>query len=391
VADKDTPYSAEWTKNLQHRPNPNRVRETQSPPTSDFMSDVPAPADTSSPPTRAHPPQPRGEVRKYNPQSQASEPGYYDVPMLKAPLWKWEIASYFFLGGLSAGAYLLGRVADRHGGKRHQDIAKMGAYLALAAILPAPPLLIHDLGDPKRFHHMLRIWKPGSPMNFGSWALTAYSGMATFEVVRQYLLSRGNRVSKAERAKVEKLMNNGTLLLLHDAAGIPFALIVASYTGVLLSCTSNPLWCKNPWLSPLFTASAISTGAEAISLALDCTGDSNGDGAESPSQRILKKVDSAAHAVEGIALAGYMRAAGEKAAALKTGRMAKYHHFTQRGMIAAEIIKAIPFTGRLRKVARMIAAALGLAAGWSMRWSFIHGGHEAADDPHTSRLPSRGE
>ena len=36
-------------------------------------------------------------------------------------------------------------------------------------------LLVVDLGDPWRFHHMLRMFKPGSPMSLGVWSLTVYS------------------------------------------------------------------------------------------------------------------------------------------------------------------------------------------------------------------------
>ncbi len=269
-------------------------------------------------------------------------------------------------------------------------MARVGAYIALAALLPSPPLLIHDLGDPKRFHHMLRVWKPSSPMNFGTWALTAYGGMVTFEVARQYLQQRGDRLGTADRDKLLKIMNNGTLLLLHDLAGVPFAMLVVSYTGVLLSCTSNPLWSKNPWISPLFTASAVSTGAEAIGLVLDCM-KSHGDGrsGESPSHKVLRRVDTVAHAIEGVAMAGFNRHAGEKAATLHTGKMSKYHKFTTRGIIAAEILKLLPLEGGLLKLARVIWNLLGLSAGWSMRWSFIYGGHEAANDPQTSRLASK--
>jgi len=42
-------------------------------------------------------------------------------------------------------------------------------------------LLIADLGRPERFHHMLRVAKPSSPMSVGTWILTAYgpgSGLA---------------------------------------------------------------------------------------------------------------------------------------------------------------------------------------------------------------------
>ena len=36
-------------------------------------------------------------------------------------------------------------------------------------------LLVLDLGDPLRFHHMLRVFKPSSPMSLGTWSLTVYS------------------------------------------------------------------------------------------------------------------------------------------------------------------------------------------------------------------------
>ena len=42
-------------------------------------------------------------------------------------------------------------------------------------------LLIADLGRPERFHYMLRVVKPSSPMSVGTWILTAYgpgSGVA---------------------------------------------------------------------------------------------------------------------------------------------------------------------------------------------------------------------
>src|SRR5436305_9628558 len=118
------------------------------------------------------------------------EPSYYDLSFLKPPVWKWEIASYFFLGGLSAGAYLIGRMAERFGGREHRQIARLGSFVAMGALLPCPALLIADLGDKKRFHHMLRVWKPTTPMNLGSWTLTAYSGAAMLSALRQ--MARGD-------------------------------------------------------------------------------------------------------------------------------------------------------------------------------------------------------
>ena len=51
-----------------------------------------------------------------------------------------------------------------------------------------------------------------------------------------------------------------------DLGGIPLALLLASYTGVLLTGTANPAWAESKWLPALFSASAASSGAGAVSL-----------------------------------------------------------------------------------------------------------------------------
>ena len=387
---KDVDFTAPWVEDLRHRANPNRVEDLQLPPANPLANRPPAgsdlPAATASTAAADHRPAVTGAARQHDaPSAPQPEPSYYDVSMLKQPLWKWEIASYFFLGGLSAGAYILSRVADWHGGrhKPHDDMTRIGTYLALATFLPCPPLLIHDLGDPKRFHHMLRVWKPSTPMNLGTWSIVGYSGMAAAAVLREYMKDKvwpGGEPPTALLRAADK-----ALLVVHDAAGVPFAMLVAGYTGVLLSCTSNPLWCKNPWLGPLFMSSAMATGAEAISLALDCTTD---DG-RPESQSVLRKVDTAAHAAELACLGGFSKFAGEKAKPLHTGSQRKHHLMSIGGIIGAEVLKALPVNGPLRRPVRMAAAALGLAAGFSLRWAMVMGGHEAAADPHLARAVSR--
>lgn len=310
------------------------------------------------------------------PGAHDTEPAYYDVPILQPPVWKWEIANYFFWGGLSAGAYLLARLAERFGRGRYREVTRTGTIAAFLTALPCAPLLIHDLGDPKRFHHMLRVWKPGTPMNLGTWTLTAYSGMVTAAVLREYLRDRRPH----EPAELRRL-TNGTLLAVHDAAGLPLALLVAGYTGVLLSCTANPLWCRNDWLGPLFSASALSTGAEAISLVLNAR-----NRATEETQRALDHVDTAAHAAELVSLAGFMRQAGEKAAPLRRGSMKKHLWLSVGGILAAEAVKRVPVRPKLKPWRNVLSAGLGLAAGFSLRWAMVYGGHEAAEDPHLARL-----
>src|SRR6202000_1038149 len=134
----------------------------------DFFIEVPQMTGGGMPSTKIH--QPPAAVPQQAKASISPEHSYYDLSPLKPPVWKWQIAAYFFLGGMSAGALILARLAERFGGgKSFQQITRFGTYAAIAAAAPCPLFLIDDLGDKSRFHHMLRVWKPTSPMNLGTW------------------------------------------------------------------------------------------------------------------------------------------------------------------------------------------------------------------------------
>ncbi len=51
--------------------------------------------------------------------------------------------------------------------------------------------LVLDLGDPLRFHHMLRVFKPSSPMSLGTWCLTIYSLPLTVAAALSLIPERG--------------------------------------------------------------------------------------------------------------------------------------------------------------------------------------------------------
>lgn len=375
---KNVPFDAPWAANLKHRPQPNHVRSLQTPIAGKGEIErhrewIPVgTTDTShagrEPTTAA--------ARAHDPQAVKAEPSYYNIPILKPPVWKWMIGVYFYLGGLSAGAYIISRVAERFGKGRYQDVARAGAYLSLLSLIPCPPLLIWDLGDPKRFHHMLRVWKPRSPMNLGTWIITAYSAPVTYEAVRQFAGPGSGR----DVPVLSKAVANPALSAASDLAGVPLGLMLASYTGVLLSSTANPLWSKNKFLAPLFVSSAMSTGIEAIGLALDLTSKS------SEAHGILQNLDTAAHAAELACMHGFMKEAGEKSAVLKTGTQRKTHQFAKGAILAAEVIKRVPVPQEWQRSKRIATNALGLAAGLALRWAMTHGGHASAQDPRASRL-----
>jgi formate-dependent nitrite reductase membrane component NrfD len=152
---------------------------------------------------------------------QADEGRYYGRQLLKSPVWKPEIAWYFWLGGLTGASSVLALAARRTGNRRLCRSALLGAFIGS---LVSPLLLIDDLGRPERFLNMLRVLKPTSPMSVGSWTL---AGVGT--AVGGALFSE---LSGALRPL-------GRLAELAAAALGPW---LATYTAVLVSDTAIPVW-----------------------------------------------------------------------------------------------------------------------------------------------------
>ena len=303
---------------------------------------------------------------------------YYDISLLKAPVWTPEVGLYFFLGGLSSSAFSLARLADRFGRGRYRNVTQAGTLIAALAALPCAPLLIKDLGDPKRFHHMLRVWKPSSPMNLGSWTLTAYTGMGAVAALRELLRSLRKDAPITGIAWVV----DETAGVVADAAGIPLGLLLAGYTGILLSTTATPIWSRNSWIGALFSASAVSAGAGAVRLALEAAGQ------EGPGTKALGKVETAARAAEVVAHAGFLSAAGPLAKPLTEGkqRTAYLAGAIGAGIVLPELLNRLPVPTRYRRGFTIAAGALGLVGGFALRMAFVAAGRPSALDPDAARL-----
>ncbi|MBV8349038.1 MAG: polysulfide reductase NrfD, partial [Mycolicibacterium sp.] len=130
----------------------------------------------------------------------------------------------------------------------------VGRIGALTSIAVSAYFLVADLGRPERFHHMLRVAKPSSPMSVGTWILTAYGPGAGLSGAAELMPGalRRTRIGKLLRASARP-------------AGLSAAAIapgVASYTAVLLSQTAVPAWHEaHPYLPFVFTGSAAASGA----------------------------------------------------------------------------------------------------------------------------------
>jgi formate-dependent nitrite reductase membrane component NrfD len=185
------------------------------------------------------------------------------LPLLKAPVWTWEVPAYFFVGGAAGAAALIAAVAGLH--DAGASIANHARWIAAVGGLVAPPLLIADLGRPARFLHMLRVFKVRSPMSVGAWTLPVFSAAAVISVGAHALSGAAP-----------------WLAVLGQAAGAVSALtglVLATYTGVLLGVTAIPVWAAHVRLLPLlFGLSGLGAAVSLVELLGDRTRALNGLG-----------------------------------------------------------------------------------------------------------------
>src|SRR6201999_3850238 len=104
-----------------------------------------------------------------------SEVGYENMVVTKVPGWHGIIAWDALLNGMAMGLFLAAAVSELAAPAVFMRVAKVAYPVALVLLLVDLGLLVLDLGDPLRFHHMLRVFKPGSPMSLGTWCLTIFS------------------------------------------------------------------------------------------------------------------------------------------------------------------------------------------------------------------------
>lgn len=183
-----------------------------------------------------------------------AENGYYGNPLLKPPVWTWQVPLYFFAGGVAGGAANIALVAQVLG--REPSLVRAALWIALLGAVASTPLLIADLGRPSRFLNMLRVFKLRSPMSVGAWTLAVFSSAAGLAVICEEIILRG--------------YSNELLLLLRwlaEGAGALTGLVLLSYTSVLLGVSAIPVWSENRRLLPLhFVASALGASAGVLEL-----------------------------------------------------------------------------------------------------------------------------
>jgi hypothetical protein len=181
--------------------------------------------------------------------------GYASEVVTKAPAWHGLVAWDMLLNGMTTGLFLVAAISELTVPDVFTSVAKMAYPIALVLLLVDLLFLVLDLGDPLRFHHMLRVFKPSAPMSLGTWCLTIYSLPLT--------VATAISLVPVQWTTLETVRKIAVLISLLPALGS------ALYKGVLLSTNSQPGWKDARWLGGYLTNSAFMLGcAEMLMLSL---------------------------------------------------------------------------------------------------------------------------
>jgi Polysulphide reductase, NrfD len=175
------------------------------------------------------------------------KPGYYGQPVVKPPVWTWEIPLYFFFGGMAGMSAVIASGAIVF----HQvDLACAAMWIAaIAGAVVSPILLIMDLGRPHLFLNMLRVFKHRSPMSMGAWILSAFGACAVPGLIALEL-----HVHQIFPGPLDQLLRVAATILIFGSA--IFGTLLATYTGVLIGATAIPAWFLHRTLLPIHFGTA---------------------------------------------------------------------------------------------------------------------------------------
>jgi Ni/Fe-hydrogenase subunit HybB-like protein len=180
--------------------------------------------------------------------------GYVAGPVTKVPDWHGLVAWDLLFNSLTTGLYLVAAIGELAVPQVFATVARWAYPVALVFLIADLICLVLDLGDPLRFHHMLRVFKPSSPMSLGTWCLVVYSLPLTMAAALS-LLSQGETMEWARQAML--------------VFGLLPALATAAYKGVLLSTNAQPGWKDARWLGGCLANSAVVLGcAEMLVLSI---------------------------------------------------------------------------------------------------------------------------
>ncbi len=289
----------------------------------------------------------------------------------KQKVWGWSVATYLFLAGMGAGAYLMGFIL----GLVNSEFA---LFSKIAIILAAPLmviglfLLVLDLGQ-KQIFAMVFLRPLSSWMARGSIIITIF---LILDIIHIGLWIWPFNI----------LADNAGAFLALGIIGSIFAVLTMIYTGLLLGAAKPiPFWSQTV-LPVLFLVSGISTGIMGTAFILTIFGLSAGTAVE-PALVRLARYDVFIVIVEAIILVVYLYRMYQLAEARLSANMVVTGNLSARfwgGVVVSGLL--VPFVfelyvGYLSSAATVtmliptaIVSVIGLFGGLMLRHIIVAGG-----------------
>ncbi|TMX30834.1 cytochrome c nitrite reductase subunit NrfD [Vibrio sp. Hep-1b-8] len=186
-------------------------------------------------------------------------------------VWDWIIAIYLFLAGMSAGAVMISLYLKRkviEGDPANNGIIKAMAWLAPFGIISGLTILIFHLTKPLSFWKIMIFYNPSSVMSMGVILFQVYMivlfiwiGIIFRHQVIQFC--DGKLPSKLLDFADGFLIKSGKFSNAIELFLGFLAIVLAAYTGFLLSALKTYPMLNNPVLPILFLFSSLSSGAAA--------------------------------------------------------------------------------------------------------------------------------
>lgn len=288
---------------------------------------------------------------------EATFESYYGRQILKTPTWKTpDVPLYLFLGGLAGASAVLAEGAAATGRPALQRVARLAAAGGATAGTVA---LVHDLGRPERFLHMLRVFKPTSPLSVGSYVLAPFSGLA------------GVAAASQVTGRVPRL---GRLAGLGAAAlGPP----LATYTAALISNTAVPAWHEAHRELPFVFAGSAATAAGGLAMVFTPVAQAG------PARRMAV----AGAAMEIVAAEQILDRLGMVGEPYRTGVPGRLMSVSRTTTAVAAVATAL--LGRRSRIVSALAGIACVSASVMTRFGIFEAGLASARDPKYVVVPQR--
>ncbi|MDP1537374.1 MAG: NrfD/PsrC family molybdoenzyme membrane anchor subunit [Burkholderiales bacterium] len=306
------------------------------------------------------------------------------VNVMREVTWLPWAVQYFFLIGLSYGAFLVslpGIVWRRPG---WTGISRIALLAALICGLVAPVALLADLHQPGRFYHFYLYFTPSSWMSWGAFFIPVYLGgliLYAWLAFRPLLAQQAADASLSPRlARLCRLIAYGGLEsrgALLAAAILAFfgAALVALYTGMeVMVVQARPLW-DTPFLPVQFVVTALAGGIGLTLILKRFAGPQESADETKRLSRALAMTQGLALIVGAVwlllGLTGLSPSHAQALAELAPSASWKLTAVWAAGSTALTLLLALRRPG-----SGLLIGLLAVHSAWMMRWTILIGGQE---------------